>query len=367
MHVTRISVHQVELPYAGGAYTWSGGRAASITRSFIVRVDTDGGPCGYGEVCPLGSSYMAAHPGGVEPGIAALAPCLLGADPRETQRLFQRMDAALKGHAYAKSALDMACWDVLGRAAQLPLYVLLGGRQAEDVPLYRVLPLDATERTVEAMRTLREQGYKHFQVKVGVEPREDIERIGAAVAAAGPDGLVLADANTGWRVDAALQVARATRDLHYYLEQPCFTYDECLAVRRRATQPFKLDESIETLADLLRAQRDGACDAVSLKLSRHGGLTPARQLRDVCVATGLRMTIEDAWGGSICTAAALHLALSTPPGCVLNTTDLHNYCTVQVAADGPVVAAGRMTIADAPGLGVTPDPAVLGAPVAVYE
>ena len=115
MKIKRISVFQVDLPLHEGSYKWSGGKSVSVFDSTIVRVETDAGVTGHGEVCPLGPFYLPSYAAGARAGIAELAPHLLGQDPTHLDKLNRRMDAALKGHPYAKSAIDIACWDILGQ------------------------------------------------------------------------------------------------------------------------------------------------------------------------------------------------------------------------------------------------------------
>jgi L-alanine-DL-glutamate epimerase-like enolase superfamily enzyme len=161
----------------------------------------------------------------------------------------------------------------------------------------------------------------------------------------------------------AARVVRAVRDVDVYLEQPCLSYEECLAVRRRTDHPFVLDEVIDSLETLLRAHADGAMDAINLKISKVGGLTRARQIRDLCVSLGVAMTIEDSWGGDVTTAAIAHLAHSTPEELRFTATDFNSYVTVSTAEGAPQRRNGRMAASTDPGLGVRPRPEVLGEPV----
>lgn len=367
MRITRITVYRIDLPYVGGTYSWAKGKAVEVADSTIVRLDTDEGLTGWGEVCPLGAAYLPAYAAGARTGIGVLAPHLIGRDPTCIGALNRVMDWEMRGHAYVKSPLDIACWDILGKAASLPVHSLLGGRQNDAMAMYRAVPQDTPEAMAAASEGFRAEGYRQIQLKVGGDPADDARRIRAVVEAVGPECVVLADGNTGWRRDEALQVANATRDLNYILEQPCESYADCLSVRRRARQPFKLDESLQSLEDLQRARQDDACDIASIKVGKHGGLTKARMLRDVCAANKLPMTVEDTWGGEIVTAALAHLAASTPPEVLLNTTDLHSYNTVHFAAGAPAVEDGCLTVGDAPGLGVEPIADLLGPPVAAYE
>lgn len=360
MQITRIFAHRVELPLVEGSYKWSGGKAVSVFDSTIVGVETDSGLFGYGEVCPLGPFYLPAYAEGVRAGLRELGPHLLGYDPRELAKLNQRMDAALKGHPYVKSGIDIACWDILGQATGLPVCTLLGGRFGEGVRLYRAISQQPPDEMARNVAGYRQQGYTRFQLKVGGDPDQDIERIRAVRGILQPTDRLVADANTGWTQHEAVRVVRAVRDLDVYIEQPCLTYEECLAVRRHTDHPFVLDENIDSLEMLLRAKADLAADVVNLKISKLGGLTKTKQLRDLCVASGIAMTLEDSWGGDIATAAIAHLAHSTPEELRFTSTDFNSYVTVSTAKGAPQREHGFMQASTAPGLGVTPIAEVLG-------
>ncbi len=363
MRITRIRAYRVELPLHEGSYKWSGGKSVTVFDSTVVRVETDAGITGHGEVCPLGPFYLPAYAAGVRAGLAELGPHLLGEDPLQLAKLNRLMDAALKGHPYVKSGLDMACWDILGQATGQPVCVLLGGRYGEDFGLYRAISQDAPEAMARRVAGYRAEGYRRFQLKVGGDPGEDVERIRAVAAQLRPGDRLVADANTGWLMHDALRVVRAVRDVDVYIEQPCLTYEECLTVRRHTDHPFVLDEVIDSLDVLLRGHADRAMDVVNIKISKLGGLTKARQARDLCASLGVAMTLEDSWGGDIVTAAIAHLAHSTPPELLFTATDFNSYVTVSIAEGAPRRVNGRMAAPAAPGLGVTPRLDVLGAPV----
>src|SRR5438477_2481081 len=353
MKITRIFACRVDLPLHEGSYNWSGGKSVSVFDSTIVGVETDAGLVGYGEVCPLGPFYLPAYARGVRAGIAELGPHLLGEDPRHLGRLNRRMDAALKGHPYVKSALDMACWDILGKATGQPVCVLLGGRYGEDFALYRAISQESPEAMAGRVAGYRAEGYRRFQLKVGGDPETDIARICAVAEKLQPGDRLIADANTGWLMHDAMRVVRGVRDVDVYIEQPCRTYEECLTIRRHCDHPFILDESIDSLDVLLRGHADRAMDVVNIKISKFGGLTKARQARDLCVALGVAMTIEDSWGGDIVTAAIAHLAHSTPSELLFTTTDFNSYVTVSIADASLQRVNGRMAASTSPGLGVT--------------
>ncbi len=363
MKVRRIAAYQVDLPLHEGSYAWAGGKSVQVFDNTVVRIDTDEGLVGHGEVCPLGPAYLPAYAAGVRAGLAELAPGLIGEDPTQLTCVNRRMDRLLKGHAYAKSALDMACWDILGQATGLPVSTLLGGRFGADVALYRAISQDTPARMAEKVAAYRGEGYRRFQLKVGGRVEDDIARIRAAAEVLAPGDLLVADANTGWLPHEAMRVIRAVRDLDVYIEQPCLSYEECLSVRRHCDHPFVLDECMDGLEALLRGHADAAMDVVNIKISKLGGLCRARQVRDLCVSLGLAMTIEDSWGGDIATAAIAHLAHSTPEENRFTATDFNSYVTVSTAAGAPRREAGRMAASTAPGLGVSPRAEVLGDPV----
>ncbi|MEM1285474.1 MAG: cis-3-hydroxy-L-proline dehydratase [Pseudomonadota bacterium] len=363
MKITAIRAYQVDLPLKEGRYSWSNGNYVEVFDSTVVAVETDAGITGYGECCPLGSAYLPAYALGVRSGLAEVAPKVIGLDPRELGVLNRHMDAVLRGHPYIKSAIDVACWDILGKATGLPIYQLLGGKAQDDVKLYRAISQIEPNAMAANVAGYRDEGYTKFQLKVGADADSDIERIHLCAKEMRKGDILVADANTGWTMHEAARVVNAVRDLDVYIEQPCPTYEECLVTRRRTTLPFVLDEVITGVDSLTRALADGAMDCINLKISKVGGLTKARLMRDICVQAGVPMTIEDTWGADIVTASIAHLAQSTPEEFTFSATDFNSYGTVDIASGAPKRVNGTMKAADAPGLGITPLMDVLGDPV----
>ena len=250
------------------------------------------------------------------------------------------MDAALAGHGYAKAAVDIACWDVLGQAAGLPVSTLLGGARVDDFPLYVAIPLGPVDDMVAHVRAAAREGIRRFQLKLGADPREDAARTRAVLEATEEGEVIVADANGGWRLQDATIAARALEGPDRVLfEQPCPTLEECLIVRERTTLPMVLDEVITDVNALLRARP--ACDGINLKLGRVGGLTKAKLLRDLGTELGLRFTIEDSWGGDLTTAAVAHLAASTKPGQLLMASFMNDWTLDHIAGYEPRSVDGR--------------------------
>ncbi|NND20284.1 MAG: mandelate racemase/muconate lactonizing enzyme family protein [Silicimonas sp.] len=363
MKITAIRAYQVDLPLKEGRYSWSNGNFVEVFDSTVIEVETDAGLKGYGECCPLGSAYLPAYALGVRSGLAELAPQVIGLDPRDLGVLNRHMDAVLRGHPYVKAGIDVACWDILGQATGLPVYQLLGGKAQDDIHLYRAISQIEPEAMAANVAGYRDEGYTKFQLKVGADADSDIERIRLSADEMRPGDVLVADANTGWTMHEAARVVNAVRDVDVYIEQPCPTYEECLVTRRRTSLPFVLDEVITGVDSLTRGLADGAMDVINLKISKVGGLTKARLMRDICIGAGIPMTIEDTWGGDIVTATIAHLAQSTPAEFAFSATDFNSYGTVDIADGAPRRVDGRMRASDAPGLGITPLMDVLGDPV----
>jgi L-alanine-DL-glutamate epimerase-like enolase superfamily enzyme len=364
--IAAIRVYQVDLPLVEGRYSWSEGKFVEVFDSTVVELITDDGLSGYGEVCPLGPFYLPAFGAGARAGIGELASTLLGEDPTAIGPINQLMDQALLGHPYVKSAIDMACWDLFGKVTGKSVCDLMGGKFGESVALYRAISQRPADEMAENVAAHRADGYTKFQLKVGGKPQDDIDRIHAVADLLTPDEILVADANTGWRVDDAARVVNAVRDRDVYIEQPCRSYEHCLTIRKRTSLPFILDENITGIDALIRGHTDGAMDVINLKISKVGGLTKARQIRDLCVSLNIPMTIEDSWGGDIITAAIAHLAHSTPESLRFSATDFNSYVTVRNATGAPERVSGHMAASDEPGLGIAPDMNVLGGAVADY-
>ena len=206
-------------------------------------------------------------------------------------------------------------------------------------------------------------------MKLGADAdwQADAERLIKVREAVGPGPLVYGDWNCGASTLQATRTGRAVAHLDIMLEQPCATLEDCAAVRQATGLPMKIDEAAFNLTTLIRAHELGVLDAVALKLSKFGGLSAMRRARDLVVHLGAEICAECTWGSDIVTAAALHFAASTPHGALLNTCDLSAYVGPRLCPDAPTRAGGRIAPPPGAGLGVAPDPGVLGAPVLEVE
>ena len=364
MTIASISLFRQWQPFRDGTYRCSGGRSAEGFDSTIVEIVARDGTAGYGEMAPLGSFYDPAFAEGARAAMRELAPKLIGEPAAGIDALNRRMDLLLKGHPYAKSAIDMALWDLAGKRSGLSLATMTGG--AEGASHCR-----STGRSRRKRRTPWPRGRENTSPK-------------ATAACRSRSGSTCARTSSGWRRCAQpsrptpsssatptpvgarprrRQFLLATRSLDYALEQPCATYEENLAIRRACDRPLVLDETIDSVDTLLRALADSLVDGITIKLARVGGLTKARLIRDIAVARNLKITIEDTGGAEIDTAAYSGLMLSTPEGLRQHTVDFHNWVTVSNARADFRIADGQMTLPDGPGLGVEVDKVALGEPI----
>ena len=359
--IHRMEVYRCPLTYAHGTYVMSANRTVTTLDSTVVVLRTGDGVAGYGEVCPLGSTYLPASAAGARAALGEVAGAVVGQRATNIGQLHASMDAALAGHGYAKSAVDIAAFDLFGKLCGVPVSALLGGREVEEVPLYVAVPLGPPAEMVDFVLAERARGTHRFQLKVGADPGTDVARVRAVVEATGADDAIVADANGGWRLPEAVHaVGMLEGTPRLRIEQPCRSLEECLQVRRRTSLPMVLDEVITDLQSLLRATGERAAEGINLKISRVGGFAPARVMRDVCVELGLSVLIEDTWGGDLCSAAVAALAGSTPARALWAASFMNDWTLEHVAGYQPRSADGRGPVPAAPGLGIEVDEDQLG-------
>jgi L-alanine-DL-glutamate epimerase-like enolase superfamily enzyme len=365
MRISRVTGYAIHLPYVEGAYRMAGDRISTGMDAVVVRIEAEDGTVGLGESGTVGVTFDAQNFPGQVAGVAALSPTLLGADATNPNAARRRLDAAMTGHPYVKSPIDIAIWDLAARLAGQPLWKMLGGDGPEPTALYRPVQ-GATPAAVQETTTHRlGQGYRRLQVKVGDDPIIDAQRVLAARDTAGSDIVIFADANCGFTLSAARRFVRELgRDgAGVFLEQPCATLVECAQLRSSWDGPMVIDESIVSLAALLEAHRLGVADGVTVKLTRVGGITPARLIRDVAVSLGISVTVEDASGCNLADATFAHVNASTPAALRVHSVDFNSWVTV-CHVDGPSARVGDVLQppADAPGLGLTLRDEVVGDP-----
>ena len=368
MRISKISVFQQTQPLFK-PYWLSGGRLKfEQLDSTFVKIETDSGITGWGETCPWGHTYLPAFGGGVRAAAELLAPALLSLDPRKLDQINMQMDVTLPGHLYAKAALDIACWDILGQSADLPIADLLGGHHDEPTPIASSISTGTPDEMLSLINEYREKQYTVHSVKIGADPQLDIERIRHLEANRHPDELFFYDINRAWLPAEAIAVMNSVNELPIIIEQPCETLDQCLNVRQKTSQPISIDENLITLDDAQKIIHQRIGEIFNIKISRVGGLTRARRIRDIAINAGIKLLIMDTGGGVMADTATQHFAQSIPVSMRVGTWLCQELITNDVApGQGSRNINGCSQIPQpCIGLGVVPDETLLGDATAVY-
>ena len=373
MKITKITVWQMDLPLTK-PYSYSGGRLlVEKLDSTFIKIETDGGIIGWGEGCPWGHNYLPAHGDGIRAAANLLAPALLGQDPRALREINRIMDLTLPGHLYAKSPIDMACWDILGHFSGMPLWQLMGADKPHPVPLNSSIPTNNVEEMLGDIKAASAKGYRTHSVKIGGDdPQRDIERMNGISAGLPMGEKVTFDVNRAWKPAQAVQILNSVsaRD---WVEQPCETLAECAHIAARVPQPIMLDECLHSFDDHLQAWRLNANEGAKIKPNRLGGLSKTLQIMDFGVSVGWQMHVEDLGGSALADTAAIHIASATPSQNRLASWLCHYHLKTepvpshQGARNGTGELAGFAVPPSTPGIGVVPDENMLGDVFATYE
>lgn len=368
MTIAKITVWQKLLPLKQ-AYWLSGGRLKfeSLDSTF-VRIECADGVYGFGEGCPWGNTYLPAFGEGIRAGMSLLANALLGESAADIDRLNRLMDQQLPGHPYIKSALDMALWDIAAKRAEVPLYTLLGGAEDDWVEPNSSISTGTAEQMVALVEQARAAGYQTHSIKIGGDDAAtDAARINAVESVRLAHEKITYDVNRAWTPAVAIEVMNSVAARGWF-EQPCETMDQCLRVQRNTSQPIMLDECLHDFNDHLDAWRLGVCQGVKVKPNRLGGLTRARQVRDLGVAIGWQMHIEDVGGTVLADTAAIHLALSTPTANRLASWLCHPHLIDDYGqAEGARNRGGRISLDGSGRVGIGVEPPIEWLGDALFE
>lgn len=369
MRVRELSCFAVEIPTPHDRYVMSHGRVLESFPSTVVKVTADDGTVGYGEACTLGTNYLDGFPASARETVRLLSDWVFACDPFEPGVLVDGMDDRLVGNLTGKAAIDVAMWDLRGRLLGRPVAQLLGGVKQSSFPAFKAISLDEPSAMAQAAHEAADSGYRVWQLKLGNDPLQDAARALAVVAAVPPDYTCMTcDANKGWTVAQALRFAKAVQGVDTYLEQPCRTLPELARVRAASGTPMMVDESLKDTTDALAALAAGCTDAINLKVVRVGGLTKAARIRDIAQAAGWMVLADEPQGADLATAGLAHLAATVEPSHLLGVgyftgPDARLSYQPPGAGTGPRLRDGTVTYTDEPGLGVTIDDDVLGAPL----
>jgi len=316
MRITRVEAIPVSIPLRREFLMRSAhGDTAPVSTPVLVRVHTDAGVVGVGEC--TGSAQWSGEPQSVAVTVVQdhLAPAVVGADPACASDITARMQRAIKAHPFAKSAVEMACWDAAGKANGLSVTEMLGGACRERVPIkWSVSARPPDEAAAIALRAVV-LGFTMMKVKTGLDPATDVERVRAVRDAVGPDIRIGIDCNGGWTTREALWAIRRLEDTDlWFVEQP--THPRDLAgmaeVRRGTHLPIMADESVWTAEDAIAVVRHEAADIISVYPGKNGGIGPCRDIVAVAHAAGLTCVLGSNLELGVASAAMLAVGRALP-------------------------------------------------------
>jgi L-alanine-DL-glutamate epimerase-like enolase superfamily enzyme len=325
----------------------------------FVRVDTDAGLVGWGESSPFwklcGETQAIDLAAGTD-----LARLIKGQDPLAVDDRMAEIDGFLKNNSQIRAAFDIALHDLLGKAAGLPLYRVLGGAGRAMQTCLTIAIGDAPKMAEKAAAAVG-RGFRIIKIKLGTNTRDDVERVRAIREAVGAGVGIRIDANQGWDVPTALDVLNAVHPMHVeYCEQPVqhWNLEAMRRIHDRAPVPIVADESVFDHHDAFRVLAADACDYVNLKLSKSGGVRAGQKAAAVVDAAGKACMIGCMMESRLGLTAAAHLASAMGHFKFFDLDSAH-----LLAAD-PIVGGMRyekdmVVLDDAPGLGAEPDPAFL--------
>lgn len=362
MKITSIETFPVRVPLKPERRMISALGRHTVSEYLLVRIATDAGLEGAGE-----ATVMTRWSGESVWGAKALvdqvfAPLLIGADPHDIERIDHLMDRAAAFNWFAKSAIEMACWDIQGKAAGKPVYELLGGpARPRSIRCRFSMGAYPTERARSRAAELVAEGFTTIKVKVGTKPEEDLERVRAVREVIGPNRELVIDANAGWDAPTAIAAMRELEDCHVTVfEQPTTNgdYAALAEVRRAISAKVMADDVVFDLVHARECIRNDACDVVSLYPGKNGGIRKAKQIVDYAAERGVACSIGSNLELDVAAAAMCHLVVACPnmqvetyPGDILGP-EYHEFSIAKnpLEIKGPVI-----TVTDRPGLGVDVD------------
>lgn len=326
------------------------------TQPVIVKINTDEGLTGFGETDPMGK-FTGETPETVAVLIKAyLAPAILGEDPTNVGRIAGIMEEVVRDNHMAKGPVDMACYDLLGKAAGMPLYRLLGGALRDDLPIMGSIGGGTIEESVAAANAVVESGYHSIMVKVGGDPVQDAERVLAVRDALGKGFPIILDANQGFDMADALafiHIAKAADPVLYEQPVDAENIEGIAAIRRKCGVPVSVDESLLSYRHAREVIRLKAADVFSIKVCKNGGIRHSQEIIELARSKGIEILFNSMIEEGITQAASLNLALTVsnlyPYG--------HAYFSPlrleqDITTYSSLIAEGRVRAPQAPGLGI---------------
>lgn len=367
MKIKSIDIYGYELPVKNGPYTMANANVWSLATT-LVKVTMDNGVFGWGETCPVGPTYAESHALGAQAALVQMAPMLIGFELSGIRKLHRHMDSLLKGHNYAKAAIDIAAYDIMGKQTNQRVTDILGGAVTENVPSYYATGVGSPDDIARIASEKMKEGYPRLQVKLGGRPIEvDIEVIRKVWKVIDNKVRLAVDANRGWTKRDAIRVSRECQDIPFIMEQPCNTAQDLYSLRAQVSHPIYMDEASLDLNVVTQAVGTGMIDGFGMKVTRLGGLQPMATFRDICEVHNIPHTCDDSWGGDIIAAACTHIGATVSPrlseGVWIAAPYIEDHYD---EANAIKISGGHIALPKGNGLGVLPDETKFGAPIASF-
>lgn len=314
MKILKIHVQHIKVPLKKSYSLSKAVGTLEYTEPIFVKIVTDKGVWGIGETDPL-VPFTEESPETIKVILKRyLGPAILGVSPLNIANIHKIMDKAIKGNYLAKAAVDIACYDILGKSSNLPVYNLLGGRLQKEMPIMWSLGSDAPEKNAEEAVKVKEQGYKSIMIKVGaLNLNDDVERVKAIRNAVGEDYPLIVDANQGWNANSAIKFAVLVEEFNIsLLEQPVpyWDIDGMKKVKENINIPLSADESLFTIHDAKTLIQNKAADVFSIKVCKHGGIYKAKEIMNLAKIYGIPCMMNSMIEEGVTQAASLHLGAS---------------------------------------------------------
>ncbi len=353
---------------------WAGLTAAAGRGYVVVRVRLTNGCVGWGECQPIqtwggddGSRYGETPETVVSMLASHLVPALEGVDVRRLELVHQAMNRAVRGHSYAKAALEVGILDAVGRTLSLPVYQLLGGKYRDRVELAHSIGLMDIDVAVDEAVRVAQEGILTLKLKIGVDPDRDVKLVESVRRAVGDKVAIRVDANQGYRSwkEAVDTIVRMQSAGIAYAEQLVDGVEELAQVARRCPVPVMADESVWTERDVVRIARLEAAQYISTYYTKPGGLWKAKRLLTVAGAHRMQSDINGSGEMGIGNAANLHLAASCPEVTLAGTIPVTSTAQTQrtqtagrkymddIIEEPFAYENGHLVVPDGPGLGIT--------------
>lgn len=317
--IAAISTVIVQLP-TRREHKWTG-LTEPIGRYILVKMTDDDGRIGWGEAAALKDwggefgRYFGESVSIVELVVARyLGPALIGVDPANIVDLHARMDAVIKGYPYAKAGVEFAAYDLAGKTLGVPTHILLGGCARRTVPVTHSIGLISIEEAEKEAAQVAAEGIRTIKIKVGVDPRRDVEIVRAVRNAAGPAMDICVDANEGYKTPGeAVQVLKQMEPYRLkYAEQPCMGIERIAEVARAIDTPVMADESGWNAHDAIQIVEQHAIDIVSIYTTKPGGLYRAMEVAAVCRAAGILCNVNGSIETGVGNLANIQFAAAAP-------------------------------------------------------